>query len=93
MGSHGFVTPTQFAVGNTIDYSSSKLWLGEGWEDVIYNAQSAATNLAGNSLKEASFSSFPLMYGAGLLASVSPCVWGLLPLTMSYIYCSGRKRR
>jgi len=90
--SHGFVTPTQFAVGNTVDYASSTLWLGEGWEDVIYNAQSAATNLAGISLKEASFSSFPLMYGAGLLASVSPCVWGLLPLTMSYISTAAGER-
>lgn len=27
----------------------------------------------------------PIMYGAGLLTSFSPCVWGLLPLTMSYI--------
>jgi cytochrome c-type biogenesis protein len=25
------------------------------------------------------------MYGAGLLTSFSPCVWGLLPLTVSYI--------
>lgn len=71
---------------------SSKLWLGEGWEDVVYNAQSAATTLAGISLKEASFSSFPLMYGAGLLASVSPCVWGLLPLTMSYISTAAGER-
>ena len=29
--------------------------------------------------------SLPVMYGAGLLTSFSPCVWGLLPLTMSYI--------
>ena len=32
------------------------------------------------------------MYGAGLLASVSPCVWGLLPLTMSYISTAAGER-
>jgi len=64
-----------------------------GWEDVVYNAQSMGTNLAGISLRDgASISSFPLMYGAGLLASVSPCVWGLLPLTMSYISAAAGER-
>ena len=29
--------------------------------------------------------SLPLLYAAGLLTSLSPCVWGLLPLTLSYI--------
>ena len=32
------------------------------------------------------------MYGAGLLTSVSPCVWGLLPLTMSYISTAAGER-
>jgi cytochrome c-type biogenesis protein len=56
-----------------------------GWEDLIYNAQSIASDLASLSIQEASIRSLPIMYGAGLLASISPCVWGLLPLTMSYI--------
>lgn len=63
-----------------------------GLEDLIYNAQSAASNLASISLQQASFSSLPIMYGAGLLASVSPCVWGLLPLTMSYISTAAGER-
>ena len=37
-------------------------------------------------------SSFPVLYGAGLLTSVSPCVWGLLPLTMSYISTAAGER-
>jgi cytochrome c-type biogenesis protein len=58
-----------------------------GWEDVIFNAQSTASSWASASLKDPSnvFASLPVMYGAGLLTSISPCVWGLLPLTMSYI--------
>jgi cytochrome c-type biogenesis protein len=63
-----------------------------GWEDVIYNAQSVASDLASISIKEASLGSLPIMYGAGLLASVSPCVWGLLPLTMSYISSAAGER-
>ena len=57
-------------------------------EDVLYNAQSAASDLASMSLSGDPanlFSSMPIMYAAGLLTSFSPCVWGLLPLTMSYI--------
>jgi cytochrome c-type biogenesis protein len=32
------------------------------------------------------------MYAAGLLTSFSPCVWGLLPLTMSYISTAAGER-
>jgi len=55
--------------------------------EILYNAQSAASDLASVSLQEPSnlVSSMPIMYAAGLLTSFSPCVWGLLPLTMSYI--------
>jgi cytochrome c-type biogenesis protein len=65
------------------------------WADLIFNAQSAASNLAKTSLEGDPanlFSSLPVMYGAGLLTSVSPCVWGLLPLTMSYISTAAGER-
>jgi len=60
---------------------------GIGWEDIVYRAESVASSLASVSLKDPSnlVTSIPIMYGAGLLTSVSPCVWGLLPLTVSYI--------
>ena len=58
-----------------------------GWEDVVFNAESVASTWASTSLQDPSnlVTSLPIMYGAGLLTSFSPCVWGLLPLTMSYI--------
>ena len=34
----------------------------------------------------------PVMYLAGLLTSFSPCVWGLLPLTISYISTAAQER-
>ena len=66
------------------------------WDDIIFDAQSAASTLAASSLdKDPSnlLSSIPVMYGAGLLTSVSPCVWGLLPLTMSYISTAAGERK
>jgi len=62
------------------------------WEDVIFNVEAAASSLASTSLDNVSFSSLPIMYIAGLLTGVSPCVWGLLPLTMSYITTAAGER-
>lgn len=64
------------------------------FEDFVFNAQSAASSLASTSLEDPSniLASIPVMYGAGLLTSVSPCVWGLLPLTMSYISAAAGER-
>lgn len=66
---------------------SSTVLKAINFDELLYNAQSAASDLANLSLQDPSnvFSSMPIMYGAGLLTSFSPCVWGLLPLTMSYI--------
>eukprot|EP00980_Cylindrotheca_fusiformis_P022858 scaffold9857_cov127-Cylindrotheca_fusiformis.AAC.4 len=64
------------------------------WEDFAFNAQATASSLASTSLQDPSnlVSSVPVMYGAGLLTSVSPCVWGLLPLTISYISTAAGER-
>lgn len=65
------------------------------WSELAFNAQNAANNMASTSLEDPSnvVSSIPVMYGAGLLTSVSPCVWGLLPLTMSYISTAAGERQ
>lgn len=64
------------------------------YEDVLFNAQSTASSLASISLDDPSnlVSSVPIMYGAGLLTAFSPCVWGLLPLTISYISTAAGER-
>lgn len=64
------------------------------FDELLYSAQSAASDLASLSLEDPSnlFASMPIMYGAGLLTSFSPCVWGLLPLTMSYISTAAGER-
>lgn len=66
------------------------------WEDLVYQSQSAASQLASTSLQNDPsnlLSSLPIMYGAGLLTSLSPCVWGLLPLTMTYISTAAGVRK
>ena len=64
------------------------------WDELVYNAESVASTFASQSLKDptAIWSSLPVMYAAGLLTSISPCVWGLLPLTMSYISTAAGER-
>lgn len=63
-------------------------------EEFNYGIQNIASQLASVSMKDINkgdgstttyITSLPYMYCAGLLTSISPCVWGLLPLTMSYI--------
>lgn len=74
--------------------SSSSSALKASFEDVLYTVEKAASSLASTSLEDPSnfVSSIPIMYFAGLLTSFSPCVWGLLPLTMTYISTAAGER-
>lgn len=83
--------PANAAFSNHITKLSLNL---DSFEDFAFNAQTAASALASTSLQDPSnfVSSIPVIYGAGLLTSVSPCVWGLLPLTMSYISTAAGER-
>jgi cytochrome c-type biogenesis protein len=66
----------------------------DSWGDIVFNAQSVARNLASTSLNDNNlFTSLSILYFAGLLTSLSPCVWGLLPLTMSYISTAAGERQ
>jgi len=78
----------------SIRQKDSKLGM-MSWEDVMFNAQSTASSMASVSLDDPSnlMSSVPIMYGAGLLTAFSPCVWGLLPLTISYISTAAGERQ
>jgi cytochrome c-type biogenesis protein len=65
------------------------------WDDIVYQAQSAASTLAAGSLdatSESWLTGLPVLYAAGLLTSVSPCVWGLLPVTLSSISMASMER-
>jgi cytochrome c-type biogenesis protein len=64
-------------------------------EDMVYQIESAASSLAATSLQDPSNlgTALPILYLAGLLTSFSPCVWGLLPLTVSYISTAAGERK
>ena len=63
-------------------------------EDLIFSAQSTASNLASSTMSSSSITplSLIIMYFAGILTSISPCSLGLLPLTMSYISTAAGER-
>ena len=90
----GVLVTTHFKTTTSSSSSSTSLNV-INFEEILYNAQSAASDLASLSLEDPSnlMASMPIMYGAGLLTSFSPCVWGLLPLTMSYISQAAGERK
>lgn len=77
--------------------TSTTLFVGGGFEDLVFTAQNTASSLAdtvfssskSDSLKVGSLA---ILYGAGLLTSFSPCSLGLLPLTVSYISTAAGER-
>ena len=83
--------------GTRVTYGTSPLIVSMiSWDDFAFDAQNAANNMASTSLQgdpSNLLSSIPVMYGAGLLTSISPCVWGLLPLTISYISNAAGERK
>ena len=88
------LTPSKFHQKSiSMRQESSKLNM-MSLEDIMFNAQSTASSMASISLDDPSnlLSSVPIMYGAGLLTAFSPCVWGLLPLTISYISTAAGER-
>jgi cytochrome c-type biogenesis protein len=87
--------PSSKRVQSTTYQSSTTQLNMMNWEDMMFHAQSTASSLASISLDDPSnlVSSIPIMYGAGLLTAVSPCVWGLLPLTISYISNAAGERK
>jgi cytochrome c-type biogenesis protein len=73
----------------------SSFFSNMNFDDILYQTQTWGNSLASISIQQDHniLTAIPIMYGAGLFTSFSPCVWGLLPLTISYISTAANERR
>lgn len=57
----------------------------ESWQTQLYHLQQLANNLVASQLTHLSWVSLAIIFTAGLLTSLTPCMLSMLPITIGYI--------